>query len=151
MDPNQHVMNKLFPNADKYPLNSLTPTVVFDEEGSVEIALLAIRESSLSPGEGQGAIKTTLYQKDTQTVGGEDLVFQVSLAENEEGCAETYEAVLPGDRSQIQSDFCRALAKAKQLSLFVSDGQLNLLSFNVYKWDAEEHSSILNNILGVES
>ncbi|QOX62598.1 hypothetical protein FRZ06_04175 [Anoxybacterium hadale] len=149
-ETNQEVMESLFPEWNKYPLNSLIPVVTKYDNADEPIALSMLYigddetviafQSELKGGHID--IETMLWIEENKSNLCKDLAMSfgfMGLKGNP-----TMNTLVSGDNMVAQNELINALYSINHLYLFITDKDGELIKVKQIEWNHEEHIAVLS-------
>lgn len=149
MSEYQALMEGLFPHREDYGANSMHPVVIGGNDGEAsQVYFLILADDYLNdpfvnnPGDEVAVAVNTLGVASENGLN-KDLRFRVEFMYPE--IEPSFVSVVPGNYSEMER-FLQAIAQVTELTFFVADVNLSLVSVVRIPWDYQRHESVFNDI-----
>lgn len=142
------LIKKVFPNLDKYVMNSMTPSLSYNE-GEIIISMLILGDDFImqdfkADKEGKVKIETTCYIEENKYNIGKDLVIRFEF--HYDTGYPMFESVITGDQLEAQKTFIKALSTVDKIYIWVADNKREVFKIIEVNWDYTVHKEILDII-----
>ncbi|MGE5453864.1 MAG: hypothetical protein ACM3O9_01560 [Methylocystaceae bacterium] len=149
MSEYQALMEGLFPSREDYCANSMHPVVIGGNDGEVSrVYFLILADDYLNDPFANNPADEVSVAVNTLGVANEnglnkDLRFRVEFMYPE--IEPSFVSVIAGTNSELER-FLQAIAQVTELTFFITDVNLSLVSVVRIPWDYKRHESVFSDI-----